>query len=51
MCSTSLKNLKKKKRKRTQLFTRLGDGRKAPKTETNGRLVSNPQFDSIHSVL
>ena len=39
------------KKKRTQLLTRLGDGRKVPKTETNGRLVSDPQFDSIHSVL
>lgn len=40
-----------KKKKRTKLLTRLGDGRKVPKTETNGRLVSDPQFDSIHSVL
>ena len=39
-----------KKKKRTQLLTRLGDGRKLPKTETNGRLVSDPQFDSIQEL-
>ena len=47
----TIKDFGKKKKKDTQLLTRLGDGRKVPKTETNGILVSDPQFDSIHSVL